>query len=573
MARGKGSVLSKQSSTHLGASKGVNFSKSITDRKQLKFNIDSLKSLGKVAEGLTKPQKGGEEYFSRKGRLTSSNVPWTSRSPYTPKGDVGEEPDPALKFSDLGTGKKDRNMRMDPMQYIKDKSLKEKYRMEQIEQWKRENGLRKGKGAPRKGEGGLANSYSSKDGLSQLYQKHKAKAKGGPPGSFSGAPMNLKNFSSNTQMYNYGTAGYNNLNFSKNKFNMKQRVTNFMAHSKAEKFYNTSRGYLRSNEHLMPEINKKKSQLLKELRSKKGRDEPKPELFNSKSKEALKKNLNLKYLNRYKHFEAQTKTDRKVDYGKGGEKAKFKGSFKFGQPPGLAGSGVALKNSNQMLNNIYKKKGLRSPGKYKSNTFLESLTKGKKLDGPGRKKKNFLVDSGGNDQLSPHMFNYGGRAIFGQSPTHKDNQPDRSEALFRERGSKNFTQEQFLSHNPGRKAGLSLNRSKHASPVIPSLNKNFMGEPDPSRGQMGANSRGFHLKHPSQNKLSHFDLKLQKKNMFFHPDNDGQFLSSRVPRGEGPKRGALFDKSEMQRFKKGNTLVGSFDMKGSQKNSNLGKNI
>lgn len=79
------------------------------------------------------------------------------------------------------------------------------------------------------------------------------------------------------------------------------------------------------------------------MRSKKNKEErdlpgfsKKNELFNSKSKEALKKNLNLKYLNRYKNFENPTKTDRKVDYGKHLEKGgKFKGGYKFNQQIGI----------------------------------------------------------------------------------------------------------------------------------------------------------------------------------------------------------------------------------------------
>ena len=274
-----GSVLSKQSSSKLGASKGLSFNKSITDRKHsLKFNMESLKSLNKYSQvESTKNSKKGfknsgqEEYFSRKGRLTSSNIPWTSRSPYTNKKDFGLEDlgsDNHLKYSDLVTSKKDKSNRLDPIQFIKEKSLKEKYRLEQIEQWKKENGHKKSKMSSGKipsqymkkleaSGNGLGNSYSSKEGLNQLYHKHKSTAKANTPGSFSGAQLNLKNFSSNTQMYNYGTVGHSNLNFSKNKFNMKQRYTNFITNSKADKFYNNSRNYLKSNEHLMPEINKK----------------------------------------------------------------------------------------------------------------------------------------------------------------------------------------------------------------------------------------------------------------------------------------------------------------------------
>jgi hypothetical protein len=282
MKKKGGSVMSKQSSSKLGASKGLSFNKSITDRKHsLKFNMESLKSLNKYNQvESTKNSKKGfknngqEEYFSRKGRLTSSNIPWTSRSPYTNKKEFGFDDlgsDNHLKYSDLMMSKKEKSGRLDPIQFIKEKSLKEKYRLEQIEQWKKENGHKKSKMSSGKipsqyikkleaSGNGLGNSYSSKEGLSQLYQKHKSKAKGNTPGSFSGAQLNLKNFSSNTQMYNYGTAGHSNLNFSKNKFNMKQRFTNFMTNSKADKFYNTSRNYMRSNDHLMPEINKKSSQ-------------------------------------------------------------------------------------------------------------------------------------------------------------------------------------------------------------------------------------------------------------------------------------------------------------------------
>lgn len=275
MNKKSGSILSKQSMSKLGASKGVNFNKSITDRKHsLKFNMESLKSLNKLnqVESNKNSQKGDalhEEFLSRKGRLTSSNIPWTSRSPYTHKKEFGlDEGGDNLKYSDLLASKKERAVRLDPVQFIKEKSLKEKYRLEQIEQWKKENGHKKSKMSTGRipqqymkkleaSGNGMGNSYSGKEGLSQLYQKHKAKAKANTPGSFSGGQMNLKNFSSNTQMYNYGTAGHSNLNFSKNKFNMKQRFTNFMTNSKTDKFYNNSRNYLRSNEHIMPEINKK----------------------------------------------------------------------------------------------------------------------------------------------------------------------------------------------------------------------------------------------------------------------------------------------------------------------------
>lgn len=201
-----------------------------------------------------------------------------------------------------------------------------------------------------------------------------------------------------------------------------------------------------------------------------------------------------------------------------------------------------------MLNNIYRKKGVRSPGKYRSNTFLENLSKGKKLlSGQAKQKKNFLVDSGGNDQLSPHMFNYGGRSGFGGTNA------ERSGNLFRERqvdsrAMKNFTQEQFMSHNPARKAGLSLSRSKYASPLIPSLNKNLLGDGDLGFQKSSSGRPGFHFKHPSTNRLANFDLKLKKKHLGFGPeDKSGQFLSSRGPKKDTSKRGTLLDRAEFPR--------------------------
>lgn len=270
MKKNSESLLSKQSSGKLGASKGLGFGKSVTDRKNsLKFNMESLKNLKKMHQvsSTKNSQKGlkhlqGEDFFARKGRLTSSNIPWTTRSPYHSR-ELGPDAEAQLKYSDLVA----KEGSLDPVQVFKEKSLREKYRLEQIEQWKRENGYKKQKhisgkipsGYLKKLEGGkgLGNSYSGKEGLSQLYQKGRPKGKTSTPGSFSGAQLNLKNFSSNTQMYNYGTVGHSNLNFSKNKFNMKQRFTNFINNSKGEKFYNQSRNYLRSTDHLMPEIAKK----------------------------------------------------------------------------------------------------------------------------------------------------------------------------------------------------------------------------------------------------------------------------------------------------------------------------
>lgn len=276
MKKNSESILSKQSNGKLGASKGLGFGKSVTDRKKsFKFNMDSLKNLKKLNQvSSTKNSQKGlkqlnhEDYFARKGRLTSSNIPWTTRSPYHSRELGAEGAEGQLKYSDLMS--KDKTDALDPVQMFKEKSLREKYRLEQIEQWKRENGYKKNKHASGKipsqymkkleaSGKGFGNSYSGKEGLSQLYQKNKPKVKMNTPGSFSGTQLNLKNFSSNTQMYNYGTAGHSNLNFSKNKFNMKPRFTNFASNSKADKFYNQSRNYLRSTDHLMPEITKKSS--------------------------------------------------------------------------------------------------------------------------------------------------------------------------------------------------------------------------------------------------------------------------------------------------------------------------
>lgn len=231
-----------------------------------------------------------------------------------------------------------------------------------------------------------------------------------------------------------------------------------------------------------------------------------------------------------------------------------------------------------MLNNIYKKKGLRSPGKYKSNTFLENLNKNKKHPNNVKQKKNFIVDSGGNDQLSPHMFNYGGgRNNFGKGRDRVTG--ERSGNLFRERnqdsrGMKNFTQEQFMSHNPNRKAGLSLNRSKYASPIIPSLNKNYMMDNEMGFQKSNTGRPGYHFKNPSHNKLTGLDLKLQKKNMFFNAEDKGnQFLSSRAPKKEHSKRGTLFDRPGFLESGRGSKTIGSFNAKGNRKSNNFSRDL
>ena len=103
---------------------------------------------------------------------------------------------------------------------------------------------------------------------------------------------------------------------------------------------------------------------------------------------------------------------------------------------------------------------------------------------------------------------------------------------------------------------------KQTSPLIPSLKKNYMIEGE--NGYQKNNQikgRGFHFKKPSQNKMPNFDLKLKKNILFNNEGNNPQFLSSRMGKGEISKKGGLFDRTEFQRYKKGNTVKGSFNIK------------
>lgn len=142
----------------------------------------------------------------------------------------------------------------------------------------------------------------------------------------------------------------------------------------------------------------KETNLIKELKSK----------HNKKNGETQKnKNLRigkeLKYLNRYKETPKESQTDRKIDYGKFNHK--IKGSFKTNSNIMLGNN----KSTNQMLNNIYKKKH-KSPHRenYKSNSILENFSKNKFTESNFglKKKKNFIVDSGSNDQFANNRMLY-----------------------------------------------------------------------------------------------------------------------------------------------------------------------
>ena len=64
----------------------------------------------------------------------------------------------------------------------------------------------------------------------------------------------------------------------------------------------------------------------------------KQDIFARDTKDGLKKGLKLKYLNRYRDFGKEIKTDRKVGYGKYTESSsnKGKGSFKKNSHLGLS---------------------------------------------------------------------------------------------------------------------------------------------------------------------------------------------------------------------------------------------
>ena len=252
-----------------------------------------------------------------------------------------------------------------------------------------------------------------------------------------------------------------------------------------------------------------------------------------------------------------------------------------------------------MLNNIYKEKGLKSPNKnkYRSNTFLESLNKPKQLDLISLKhknKKNFVVDSGGNDQFSPHMFGYNsGRMPFGRTSNKNELDIDKATGFMRDRGDnnrnvKNFTQEQFMSHKPNRKAGLSLSRAKYASPIVPSLNKNFMVDDANFKNNiLKKNSQTFrgaiHYKNSSNFNVNNLELShgipsrksvsnLKGQRNFHEQSNDSNkyFTSRKTKNKESSKRGTLYEKIKT---KKGKNIVSSLRVKANLKSTNLTRKL
>ena len=240
-----------------------------------------------------------------------------------------------------------------------------------------------------------------------------------------------------------------------------------------------------------------------------------------------------------------------------------------------------------MLNNIYKKKGMKSPNKpkYRSNAFLENLNKNKHGEISNLKKeKNFVVDSGGNDQFSPNLFNYNtNRLPFPRNSNKKDLELERSLGFYQERGGdnrnmKNFTQEQFNSYKPTRNAGLSLNKTKYASPLVPSLNKNYMFDSNNQRNHHTFNNRqlergNMHYKNSSNLKNLQFSQQMDSKNAYMsHNNKKNQFLTLKGQK-EVSKKGSLMEKPEFQNFKKANTIIGCFNMKGQAKSNNFSREM
>lgn len=116
----------------------------------------------------------------------------------------------------------------------------------------------------------------------------------------------------------------------------------------------------------------------------------------------------LKFVNKFKEVPKESQTDRKIEYGK--FSSGLKGSFKTNSNLMLGNSKHSELANNQMLNNIYRKKNIKSPHRdnYKSNSILENFSKNKYLDNSNKikKKKNFKVDSGSNDQFANNRFVY-----------------------------------------------------------------------------------------------------------------------------------------------------------------------
>lgn len=119
----------------------------------------------------------------------------------------------------------------------------------------------------------------------------------------------------------------------------------------------------------------------------------------------MKLGKDLKYINRFKDTPKESQTDRRIEYGKLAHG--LKGSFKTNR---ISNNAKNLDHaSNQMLNNIYKKKSHKNYNKdnYKSNSILENFNRNKQIDNISKnKKKNFVVASGSNDQSVNNKFAY-----------------------------------------------------------------------------------------------------------------------------------------------------------------------
>lgn len=234
------------------ASKNINFSQ--TGQK------DNAPSSAKIFNNYNKPTNGKEipkinasifkeGSFSKLGRLTSNEIPFSARSPISPNHfNVGNH------LRDLK--KSGYNNKKDPIEIMKEKSKKEQLRIQEIEEWKKNNKHLKNKLSSGKisknlfknsDPKSLTSSYSGQEGLLNFYQKNKFKDKHSD--HLNNDQMNLKNFNSNPQMYNYGMNHQGNLNLSKNKFSMKQKSS----------FLNNKQDFQsnKSKEHIMPEIFKK----------------------------------------------------------------------------------------------------------------------------------------------------------------------------------------------------------------------------------------------------------------------------------------------------------------------------
>jgi hypothetical protein len=245
-----------------GASKNIDFTYS-DSKPHLKSSIRKNKNSHKLnpINEITKLNASvfKEGSFSKLGRLTSSEIPLTSRSPIS-----SNHFEIDTHFKGLKKNGYNNNQKRDPLEIMKERSKKEQLRIQEIEEWKRKhrhlkNKLSSGKIPPNLFKHidpkSLTSSYSGKESLVNYYQKTKFKHK--PSDGINTGQMNLKNFSSNTQMYNYGINNHNNLNFSKNKFSMKQK--SFLLSNKQDLQSN------KSKEHVMPEISKQSNHNKKQI--------------------------------------------------------------------------------------------------------------------------------------------------------------------------------------------------------------------------------------------------------------------------------------------------------------------